>query len=305
MSRDLTDLPTETVEICANCNLSFSERDIRFEDWLCLISSYQVRNCISCGLRWLSPRPTSIGYERVYSADNYFTAQAGEDVAYENLLDGRTAHFEKRLSTLRSYFLDKNVLNILDYGAATGEFVAAAKKFGHNCFGIEFSSDARQIALEKNHIKLFAPDGMSDNGLLFDVMHMNHVLEHMPNPAEHLSWCRKKLANDGLLIIEIPQQFHNHIDRLKRLLKRGGKFNKFTAFSLHHTYFFKVQNIIELIENSGFKVEHITTDVIGARYGSKKSINTLIVRCISWVSDRFFSGGDNIEIYARAQKNKY
>jgi SAM-dependent methyltransferase len=304
MSNDLSCLPTETVEICVNCRQSGSVRDATFEGWLCLKPPYQVRNCAGCGLRWLSPRPTSVGYETVYSAENYFTAQAGSDVSYENLLDVRVAHFKRRLLSLSRYFPGRSSLKILDYGAATGEFVANAIKIGHSCAGMEFSADARRIAIEKNQITLYSSDEILNGDALFDVIHMNHVFEHMPNPASHLTWCQEHMAENGLLIIEVPQQFNNNIDYLKRLLGRGGKFNGFGAFSLHHTYFFSLKNLKALIENNGFKVEHLTTDVVGARLsGGKKTPKTVLVRLVSWLSNAVFRRGDNIEVYARLKSD--
>ncbi len=300
MSSDLSNLPTETVEVCVNCKLGNAARDTTFEDWLCLNPPYQVRRCVGCALRWLSPRPTSIGYESVYSAENYFTVQAGTVVAYENLLDARIAHFRKRLATLDTYFPGQSVLSILDYGAATGEFVANAIKMGHSCIGVEFSSDARRIAFEKNEVTLYSSDEIPGGHPLFDVIHMNHVFEHMPNPTEHLAWCREHLAANGLLVIEVPQQFNNHIDRLKRLLGRGGKFSEFGAFSLHHTYYFSARNLEALLENNGFDVLQLTTDVAGPRLGGKQTLKTILISIISWLSNVLFRGGDNIEVFARS-----
>lgn len=299
MRSDLSNLPTETVEICVNCRLGNSVRDTAFEDWLCLKPPYQIRHCSSCSLRWLSPRPTSAGYEVVYSAENYFSAQAGADVAYESMLDARTRHFSNRLSALSGYFPERKSLKILDYGAATGEFVVNAIKCGHDCTGIEFSADARRLAAEKHRIKLYAPDEYADLNSRFDVVHMNHVFEHMPNPAAHLIWCRNQLSENGLLIIEVPQQFDNHIDRLKRLFGRGGKMPDFGAFSLHHTYFFRTSSLKQLIERNGFDVVHMTTDVVGPRLGGKRRIRSGLIRCASWLAERMFRGGDNIELYAR------
>jgi 2-polyprenyl-3-methyl-5-hydroxy-6-metoxy-1,4-benzoquinol methylase len=299
MSSDLSNLPTEIVEACVNCRRPDSTRDTTFEAWLCLISPYQVRNCAGCGLRWLSPRPTSVGYETVYSSENYFSEQAGVDVAYENVLDARTAHFKKRLASLRNYFPDKNTLNILDYGAATGEFVVSAKQLGHDCVGIEFSADARRLAAENHGIKLYAPDEHTEMNARFDVIHMNHVFEHMPDPAAHLLFCRNQLTENGLLIIEVPQQFDNHIDRLKRLLGRGGKMPNFGAFSLHHTYFFSTRNLKQLIERSGFVVVHTTTNVAGPRLGGSGTLRTVVMAALLRCSDWIGRGGDNIEIVAR------
>ena len=95
LKSDLLNLPTEIVVDCVNCKRNDSIRDSAFESWLALCPPYGVRKCKSCGLRWLSPRPTSAGYESVYSAENYFEAEAGEDIAYRNMIKTRCLHFNR------------------------------------------------------------------------------------------------------------------------------------------------------------------------------------------------------------------
>lgn len=299
MRSDLSNLPTEVVEVCINCKRSSSSRDQKFEDYLCLIHPYQVKRCQTCELRWLSPRPTRVGYEKVYSAENYFTTEAGEHVSYENLLSVRMAHFRRRIASFGKYFPDRKSLKILDYGAATGEFVSIAINLGNRCEGVEFSSDARKIAADKNNIRLYSPEDFIGRDILFDVIHMNHVFEHMPDPVNHLAWCRQRLADNGLLVVEVPQQFKNHIDLIKRLLARGGRFTEFGPFSLHHTYFFNSRNLIEMVEKCGFKVIHLTTDVGGVRAKEKITLRVRLARLFSWAANWLNHGGDNIEIYAK------
>lgn len=302
MCSDLSNLPTEVVEICVNCKIISTTRDQNFEKYLCLTHPYQVNRCLMCELRWLSPRPTKAGYEKLYSAKNYFTSEAGEHISYENLLSVRVAHFKKRIESLSKYFPGRKSLSILDYGAATGDFAATAINHGYICSGIEFSSDARRIAALKNKINLYSPEEFNGVDLLFDVIHMNHVLEHMPDPVGHLVWCKERMTNDGLLIIEVPQQFKNYIDLIKRLFGRGGRFRKFGPFSLHHTYFFSSRNLIEMVEKCGFKVMHVTTDVNGVRGTEEITLRIKLIRLFSWVANLLSRGGDNIEIYARKIK---
>ena len=298
MVTTLSSLETEIIGVCANCTRANSQRDLRFENWLCLIPPYQVRLCRDCGLRWLSPRPTSVGYAVVYSTENYFGAQAGEGIAYEGMLVARNLQFESRLMQMNKYFPGRKSLNILDYGAATGEFVACARALGHHCVGVELSEDARAIAHSRFAITLYEPEGLPELSAGYDLIHMNHVFEHMPNPAAHLAWCRRMLADGGMLLIEVPQQFCNHIDGLKRLLGRGGKLEKFSAFSLHHTYFYTARSLLDIIGRSGFQPVAITTHVIGPRLGTRKNCKSRLMDFMLRVADFAGWGGDNIELIA-------
>lgn len=298
MAETLFDLETEIVAICANCSQSNSQRDFRFEDWLCLIPPYQVRLCRACGLRWLSPRPTSASYAVVYNAENYFGAQAGEGITYEGVLDARKLQFEVRLKQVAKRFPGRKSLNILDYGAATGEFVACARALGHNCVGAEFSEDARAIAHSRFAINLHDPESLPELSAGYDLIHMNHVFEHVPNPATHLAWCRSMLADGGMLLIEVPQQFCNHIDAFKRILGRGGRLEKFSSFSLHHTYFYTARSLLDILNRSGFRTIAITTNVTGPRLGKRKDFRSRLMAFMLRLADVAGRGGDNIELIA-------
>jgi hypothetical protein len=125
---------------------------------------------------------------------------------------------------------------------------------------------------------------------------MNHVLEHMPDPVNHLKWCLDKLQPGGALVVEVPRQFDNDADRLRRLAGRGGKQQTFDAFSLHHTYFFAPRTLRKACEFAGFEITSIRTLITpNPNIGSKK--RRLLEQLLAW-SARKRLGGDAIEVYA-------
>jgi SAM-dependent methyltransferase len=57
--------------------------------------------------------------------------------------------------------------------------------------------------------------GLSDfTGHRFDAI-VSQSLEHVPDPGLTLAKCRELLVPDGLLMLEVPNQFHALVDRLK------------------------------------------------------------------------------------------
>jgi len=46
------------------------------------------------------------------------------------------------------------------------------------------------------------PPDQAFPGSSFDVIHMNEVIEHIPQPMSLLHWCRKHLRKDGCLVIQ-------------------------------------------------------------------------------------------------------
>jgi SAM-dependent methyltransferase len=240
----LSTLATETVPLCNLCGRQ-GNSDRRWARLLALPARYGVLRCRGCALRWLSPRPAPDALHVVYSAEHYF---GGGDTGYAQFAAQRLDSFAERIRQM----IAEGARSVLDYGAATGEFVEIARSLGMRAEGIEFSDAARDQAAARG-LLLHAPDAEIGR---FDVIHMNHVFEHVPDPLAHLKWCREHLTAHGLLWIEVPFQFDNDLDRLRRWT---GKWQPhFDAFSLHHTFFYSKRSLRLLCKRSGFHVESLT-----------------------------------------------
>ena len=291
------DKATDTVTHCVICLKPDTCSDSRFNSWLGLIKPYDVKRCDHCGLRWLSPRPTKEANVTLYSEENYF--DGGNAVEkYSDLAAERIPYFRSRIEKIETYFPEGQYLDILEIGSATGEFVIEAIKKGHACIGLEFSDDARAKAKISYGVELLSQsvETLEDSG--FDVIHMNHVFEHLPFPHITLEHCHRILKPHGLLILEVPQQFLNDLDRLKTLL-RLQKTPKFNAYSLHHTYFFTPSTLIQLIEGKDLKVEYLATANPHRTPLFPFSLKNAILRLYLWLADKLHKGGNIIEVYAR------
>lgn len=286
----------ESVPKCVLCDGIDGIPDRRFARLLGLVAPYGVKRCPGCGLRWLSPRPTREAYIDLYSDDHYF----GEgDVVerYTELARQRTSYFRERIARIEC-MLSGRKLAILDVGAATGEFVHEALERGHAAHGIEFSEDARHTALDRYGIEL-GDHSLEDEAVAahYDVIHMNHVFEHLPDPKASLAACRRLLKPDGLLVIEVPQQIYNDLERLKKMLgvRKPPAFN---AYSLHHTYFYTPNTLTRLLSTNGFAIDYLATANAARTPLSPFSLKNLLLRCFLAISDRMHRGGNIIEVYA-------
>jgi 2-polyprenyl-3-methyl-5-hydroxy-6-metoxy-1,4-benzoquinol methylase len=291
-------LPTERIEQCILCPESRNVSDPNFAYLLGLKEPFDVRICDACGLRWLSPRPTRAGYEEVYSYENYFDGPESVE-QFADLAQERQPYFRKRLQHIESLLGDNQMLKILDIGAATGEFVYEALQRGHETKGLEFSQGARNEALRKYGIPLLG-DSLEDleNTERFDVVHLNHVFEHLPDPTGTLKIVSKLIADGGLLVIEVPQQLYNDLDRVRRLLRLANK-PALTPYSLHHTYFFSPKTLQQLLENFGFSIEALKTANWNRTPLLPFSIRNALLGSFLALADRMHSGGNIIEVYAR------
>jgi 2-polyprenyl-3-methyl-5-hydroxy-6-metoxy-1,4-benzoquinol methylase len=290
----------ESIEICALCNSSSSEIDEIFSKNLGLIDPFKCKKCKKCGLRWLSPRPTQEGYKSIYTMDNYYEGDCAVE-KYSSVVQLRKNVFRKRIAEISHYFDKKNqIKTILDIGAATGDFVYEAKRVGFESVGIELSADARQQAMKKYSIRLYdyTLEDLFQKGYRFDIIHMNHVFEHILNPNMLLKECNKLLTKNGLLVIEVPQQLCNDLDRLKKIL-RITKEIAFTPYSLHHTYFYTPKTISSLLKRHNYSIKRIRTANLENTPLVPFNIVNITLAIYLALSDKIHRGGNMIEVFAQ------
>lgn len=298
--QQLRGLPVETVPYCLLCGDAIGEHDERWYKYLRLVEPFDVLRCSRCGLRWLSPRPSAEGYRRLYSSEMYFGGTGASPAEYRHEAQNRIGYWQARIRNVAGLARRSGqAISFLDYGAATGEFVRVALDEGHTCVGMELSADARAIAKDRNGVSLLSPEEMGKiSDERFDVIHMNHVLEHMPDPLAHLRWCATRLSPRGLLVLEVPQQFDNDLDRLRRWVNAGGRRPTFDAYSLHHTYFLNPETMARLVQMAGFKVVKLST------FNKNKAplwppvLTNWVLRPMLECADKLHRGGNIIEVYA-------
>lgn len=291
---------TEIVSTCPICGHSDNERDRDFEALLGLVDPFGVRRC-TCELRWLSPRPTARGYERLYEYERYFDGPDSVE-CYPEIARQRRSYFRHRIKCIeRTLTPESASLRILDVGAATGEFVHEAMSRGHQATGLELSAGARAKAKEIYGIDLLGED-LTDFVAThsYDAIHMNHVFEHLPDPAGALGACHGLLREGGILVLEVPQQLHNDLDRLKRIVGLRHR-SEFTVYSLHHTYFYDPKSLSRLLEASSFRILSLRTANPARTPLWPPSIKNLFLRCYLWSADKIHKGGNIIEVYCRAE----
>lgn len=130
---------------------------------------------------------------------------------------------------------------------------------------------------------------------------MNHVFEHLPLPVEILAACRRMLASKGVLVLEVPLQFYNDLDRLKRILLLNKK-PRFNAYSLHHTYFYTPDTLAKLLVKQNFDIESLRTANPHRTPLTPFRFKNLFLRYFLWAADFLHQGGNVIEVYARKRQ---
>lgn len=159
--------------------------------------------CTRCGLVFLDPMPTADEIERYYR-DEYRQHYHGDCIprAKALLRDERGAR--ERVALLAPLLRTGN--RVLDIGAGTGAFVAAAVQAGWKAEGIEpnlgFAEFARQRYRAHIHATLLEHAPLADAS--FDLITSSHVFEHLRAPDEAFARAHRLLKSTGSFHISVP-----------------------------------------------------------------------------------------------------
>jgi SAM-dependent methyltransferase len=159
--------------------------------------------CSHCGLVFLDPMPTADDIERYYR-DEYREHYHGDSKprAKALLRDERGAR--ERVAML-AHLLRKGD-RVLDIGAGTGAFVAAATAAGWSTEGIEphqgFATFAREHYRARIHATLLEDAPLKDGE--FDLITSSHVFEHLRTPELAFARVHRLLGPDGVFHVNVP-----------------------------------------------------------------------------------------------------
>lgn len=153
--------------------------------------------------------------------------------------------FHKRVNIIK-----KNISNgkVLDIGASTGVMLDIFKENGWETWGVEPSKSGK-IAKQKGHeiiLDFFEKAKLPNN--YFDVVIMNHTLEHMDDPDIVLNKINMALKSDGMLLVDVPNAGGIGSTIL------GDKWPY--RLPEEHKHQFTRQTLSKIFEEAGFKIIH-------------------------------------------------
>ena len=222
------------------------------------VNGYSIVACATCGFRHVLPLPSARdqreAYEEVYYRDEKpsYMASAGEDAEWSRLgWDDRLSLFEDLLD-----HDETNPLSVLDIGCGPGWFLKAANQRGWKTQGIEPSKQAAEHARELglNIVTAMFDETTAPKLARCDVVHLNNMLEHVPDPIALLRLAIGRAWPGGLICVGVPNDYN--------VLQEAARVSGAKAWWLappHHLNYFDFASLEALLGRCGLEVVETLT----------------------------------------------
>lgn len=209
-------------------------------DLISSVDSYSMLQktvlCTKCGLIQSNPRMTEEEYKKFYSSDIYRNCYESKD--YLRIGEGK--YNEK---TGRHIFdaIDKTVkigsgVSVLEIGAGGGWNLIPFKSADAKVSGVEYSRSL--VSLGREHGITMIEGGIDKIEGTFDVIIINHVLEHFLDPVSSLKRIVAHVKKDGVIYIAVPNIFNF----------------SFADIQNAHTYYFDPKSFVYYCTAAGLKL---------------------------------------------------
>jgi SAM-dependent methyltransferase len=255
--------------------------------------------CHNCKLVYQSPRP-KYNQEFIDSAyASYYQFSENIELNSDTKIQHSSVNmFKKEVENLLKY--DKKRSNVLDIGSAMGTFLFAAKPYYKKAIGLDVSEQMARFAEKSTgatvYLKQFNEFVYEEK---FSLIHMSHVIEHIPNPVEWLQKAAILLEEDGILVINVPNKFSLSF-RLQHLFYRTGLKKQFSSTWSDpnrvpdHLYEPNVKSMLRLLRVNHFEVLDYFS------YSRKDPVSNHSV--FSKFSNRFLHIGSNLSFIVKPLK---
>lgn len=236
--------------------------------------------CKTCGLLWLNPFPAPEELGNMYN--NYYTHASRRTRPFQKFIDalGESVYaslgykafrnggtFARNIPIFKD-FVRMSILKIpaswgrtlLDVGSGNGEFLVRMRALGWSVEGTEFDPKAAAFARDMHGLQIHVGDlkeiQLPANS--FDVITLNHVIEHSCDPQDLLNECQRILAPGGRVVLLTPNsQSLGH-----KIFKRNWRGLEVPR----HLVIFSLDNFRILSEKVGLLTEELTSTARIARY---------------------------------------
>ena len=144
------------------------------------VDGFDIWRCIECTFDFVAPAPTEAEMKSFYNREEWF--EGGERGGYASY-DAQTEESPVwLLQLLEKIASERPTPSVLDIGCAYGTHLGKAQEMGWQCFGVEPSDHARQMAMER-HSEIYITETIAEiPPHRFDLILILEVIEHLSDP---------------------------------------------------------------------------------------------------------------------------
>jgi 2-polyprenyl-3-methyl-5-hydroxy-6-metoxy-1,4-benzoquinol methylase len=220
--------------------------------------SFSFVRCANCGLVYLRERPDArdVGF---YYPETYKCFQSYDErgLIMKKLADGVARGKLRQIAR----FMPPGNKTLLDYGCGSGTWLSLLKELGckYRMIGTDITGGPLE-ELRRRGIEAYQCDETTLSRHVtpssVGVVHLFHVIEHVPNPGRVLDSIRETLAPGGVLMGQTP-----NVDSLGRRVW-GDLWNQWHA--PQHLVLFSDETLKRHARKAGFEVVKISSSISGA-----------------------------------------
>lgn len=203
-------------------------------------NGFKGKKCSQCGLIYISPRPSLNEIIDLYGHDDAnISAESHISAAFPKVL-----YAKHHLKIIRSVVKSGALLEI---GPGAGYFLDEARKLGFEPHGLELNS--AQANFIRNELSIPCEGSLLSTsvfeGKKFDIVYHCDVISHFFDPISEFRKINEILKDDSFLVFEtgnfgeVDQSYFKYIQKFQYP---------------DHLFFFSTDNLIDILEKTGFKL---------------------------------------------------
>lgn len=217
--------------LCSSINLKNIVKKDRYGLW------HPVAICKDCGLLQSYPQLTDDEYSKFYSSDLYRKIYDGDN--YIETSSKRYIPSNQIFEMLDPVMKNNGFKKVIEFGCGGGWNLLPFVENNYEVIGYDYSTDLIKLGKEMHNLNL--RQGSFEEIKIeqkYDVLILNHVVEHFTNIEENMKQLAQLLQPNGIVYVGIP-----NID----IINRG-------QFQNAHTYYFTQRTFCHYMERFGFEV---------------------------------------------------
>ncbi|MEK7526472.1 MAG: class I SAM-dependent methyltransferase [Patescibacteria group bacterium] len=270
---------------CILCNSDKYKTLLQGKNW-------QIVKCNKCELVKTERNIENASYDFYHRDETYKKLESH----FKNIFQTRVNLAKKHIETPGK---------VLDVGCSNGTMLDIFKSDGWETWGVEPSENA-EIAIDKGH-KVFQTlfEKVNFTGK-FNIIIMNHTLEHLEDPLSVVKKAYSLLEKDGILLVDVPN-FDSLSSRLMgkywpHLLPLEHNF-QFTRKTLEKTFEKVGFSIVDYKTRSGiFEFANPVQEVKESLFGMKKRFISRVINFPYDILAMLLNRGDSMSVVGRRVK---